>query len=336
MRRLALLAVLLPLVAAVPALAQTGSPDLNPGIFAGGCGDSLASPLADLTPPELPSGEAAGAVQARPVASSYSTVPLSLDDMLATDHVVAVNPSGESEPAACGAIGGVASPSGALAIELSEQGSSGLSGIAYLAPGSATGQTDVSLFLAGLRPGQQQQQRADAGETASEEGENPTAEATETTLETYVSPTWGFALSYDPGVWSVGAAPTSEDNVDTIGLSAFGTDVLIGGFPYGGDALDCAADLVDGMTQEADVTASEPLLENGSPVAGGDAHDAYQAVKLTSTGVDGSTSEQAFYVRCIELLPGSSMVAIQQWSAPEVYGIVAGMREELLAGLVLP
>ena len=166
----------------------------------------------------------------------------------------------------------------------------------------------------------------------------PTAEPTQEVVatETYVSPTYGFSLAYDPLVWTISEGPATEGNIDYIGFSTFGSDILFGGLPYSGDALSCAADLVAGMAAEPDVVSSEPLLENGVPVAGGDASDAFQAVVLTHTEEDLSTSEQAFYARCIELIPGTAMVGIQQWSTVMFYDVAAGQREELVAGLVLP
>jgi hypothetical protein len=151
--RLVMLALLVGLLAPVfadhTATAQEAGADLTAAIYAGACGDDFADPAASLTQPILPEGEVVGASEARPVATSFSTVPLDLEALLAEDHVVAV--VDEQETAACGAIGGLRTEAGAIVIELSEQGDFGLSGAAYLAPsGAGQGQTDISLFLAGV------------------------------------------------------------------------------------------------------------------------------------------------------------------------------------------
>ena len=129
-------------VAARPAHIHTGS------CAEGELGDIVA-PLTDLT---APTGRGVGqrnrAVTAE---TSFTTVPLTLDEIPADDHAINVHLSAEEIGTyiACGEIGGVIDPTtGALVIGLRQQNNSGFTGIAYLAP-SATGVgTDVSLFIA--------------------------------------------------------------------------------------------------------------------------------------------------------------------------------------------
>jgi plastocyanin len=204
-----LLGLIAPVLAPRPATAQEAGDGLTTAIYAGACGDELGEPAASLTQPILPEGEVVGAGDARAVATSFSTVPLSLEDLLAEDYVVA-SVGEEEEHAACGAIGGFPTDAGAIVIELSEQGDSGLSGVAYLAPsGAGAGQTDISLFLAGLgsappeTPAEPTAEptteatteatvEADldaAQETMTELGAEPTAEPSEATAEATVQPT---------------------------------------------------------------------------------------------------------------------------------------------------
>ncbi len=166
----------------------------------------------------------------------------------------------------------------------------------------------------------------------------PTETAVE--LETYVSPTYGFTLSYDPSVWTVGHGPETDGTYDFFGLQTSFTEVLFGGFLYKGDARACVKELIQLTAGEPDVVKAEPLVDaNGVAVEGGDANDAFAASVLTRSedGDDASSQRnQAYYARCIVLEPGASILGIQQWSAGAIYEGAARQREELLAGLVLP
>lgn len=118
-------------------------------IQAGDCG-APGEALAMLTPLEKPEGEAEGQPTAIEAERSYSSVPLSLESLLAgqTNITVPLNGAEDAVVIACGEIGGVLSEGGSLVVKLSEQNDSGFSGIAFLAPEDAGG-TGASIFLAG-------------------------------------------------------------------------------------------------------------------------------------------------------------------------------------------
>lgn len=130
--------------AAEPGSAGTGSPA---AIFAGDCDTDLtADPVAVLSEVTAPSGDTTGADTAFAVETSFTTLDLSLDDILAEDHVLVVfDQDDDTVPLACGAIGGVVADDGALAIALPAEADSRYSGIAYPAP--ASDQTQVTVFL---------------------------------------------------------------------------------------------------------------------------------------------------------------------------------------------
>jgi S1-C subfamily serine protease len=171
-------------------------------------------------------------------------------------------------------------------------------------------------------------------------GSATTSSATAVDLESYTSPTYGFTLSYDPSVWAVAYGPESDGVYDLFGLQTSFTEVLFGGLPYEGDAHACVTELIQLTAGEPDVVAAEPLVDaNGVQVEGGDENDAFAASILTRSEDDEDASarrNQAYYVRCIVLEPGVSMLGIQQWSAAAIYEGAARQREELLTGLVLP
>lgn len=119
-------------------------------IHAGNCDElgEVVVPLTDLVAPE---GDRAGQRnRAAQGATSFTSVPLPLDAILAADHAINAHLSADEIDVyiACGEIGGVVAPDGSLTIGLREQEDSGYTGIAYLAPGADGASTDVTVFLA--------------------------------------------------------------------------------------------------------------------------------------------------------------------------------------------
>ncbi len=114
----------------------------------GNC-DDIGDLVAPLIEARVPQGETHGNVVAIPAANSFTTVPISLDALTASDHAIVVPfPVGE-EIVACGEIGGSLTEAGALIVGLASRGDVGITGIAYLSPGTDPAQTTISLFLSG-------------------------------------------------------------------------------------------------------------------------------------------------------------------------------------------
>ncbi|MFN8594067.1 MAG: hypothetical protein U0031_21645 [Thermomicrobiales bacterium] len=145
---------------AAPAFAQDATPVASPTVEAvvprpahihsGSCtelGDVVA-PLNDLTAPVgAPVGQADLAAIAE---TSFTTAPLTLDQMLGANHAINIHLSADQIQTyiACGEIGGIISPDGSLVIGLREQQGSGYTGIAFLAPGADGASTNVSVLIA--------------------------------------------------------------------------------------------------------------------------------------------------------------------------------------------
>jgi hypothetical protein len=123
------------------------APGLKGAVQLGNC-DTVADWVSDLTPSRLATGERRGNREAVPATTSFSTIPISLDALLAEDHVVTVA-SPASDVVACGEVGGRRTDAGALIIGLRPEEASDIMGIAYLAPSGDASQTDISLFVAG-------------------------------------------------------------------------------------------------------------------------------------------------------------------------------------------
>ncbi len=114
---------------------------------------SCAAPgetLAAMTPLEKPEGEAEGQPVAIEAERSYTSIPLSMESLLAgeTNISVLLDSAEDAVAIACGEIGGVVSEGGTLVVKLSQQNGSGFTGIAFLAPEDAA-TTGASVFLAG-------------------------------------------------------------------------------------------------------------------------------------------------------------------------------------------
>lgn len=119
-------------------------------IHQGDCSNlgEVVAPLVDLVPA---TGDAVGqSTLATTAESSYTNVPLSLADILASPHAINVHLSADQIGTyiACGEIGGAVDANGALIIGLRELNRSGYTGIAFLQPGIDGVSTDVSVFVA--------------------------------------------------------------------------------------------------------------------------------------------------------------------------------------------
>lgn len=134
-------------------LAQDESPPRPSHIHIGDC-DELGEVIQPLTPLTVPSGEIAGNDEAVLAEAAFSTIPLSLDEMLAADHALKVHLSQAEIQTylACGDIGGTVDADGALIVGLKEVDGSGYTGIAYLVPGGP-GETVLSVMIAKVLPG---------------------------------------------------------------------------------------------------------------------------------------------------------------------------------------
>jgi hypothetical protein len=146
-------------------------------IHTGNCNEigEVVAPLTDLT--GATGGDRVGqARRAIPAESSFTSVPMTLDAILGADHVVNVHLSAEGIGTyiACGEVGGMVTPEGAVIIGLRELNDSGFTGIAYLAPGADGASTDVSVFVAPTQEGRNRNrgtdETAEAGATPAEGG----------------------------------------------------------------------------------------------------------------------------------------------------------------------
>ena len=124
---------------------QTG---VASAIYEGNC-DDVGDMIAPLVEAVIPEGDLRGNAAAMPAANSFTIVPISLEALTASDHVIAVPfPAGERYMA-CGEIGGSLTAAGALIVGLGWSPAMDISGIAYLSPGADPAHTNLSLFFTG-------------------------------------------------------------------------------------------------------------------------------------------------------------------------------------------
>jgi hypothetical protein len=165
----------------------------------------------------------------------------------------------------------------------------------------------------------------------------PTTEVTEAAAatETYISPSFGYALNYDPAEWVVVEPPTTDDGIDHVALRSGFTYVSLDGATGMGDAQTCVQGLTAYFTGLDTVASFEPLLdETGAPVAGGDASDAFAATRIDWVRDDG-TFEETINLRCIALPATDAVVAILLRSPAELYPGAEQQLEDLRQGLQL-
>ena len=116
-------------------------------ILSGSCA-SPGEPVADLAALTIPDGEAQGQGTAVEAARSYTSVPIDLETLVASEtNISALLEPGSDVVVGCGDLGGVISEGGSLVVKLAAQNDSGFSGIAFLGS-EAVGATGISVFLA--------------------------------------------------------------------------------------------------------------------------------------------------------------------------------------------
>jgi plastocyanin len=128
--------------------AQEVSPPRPSHIHVGDCDEpgEVIQPLTSLT---VPVGDVSGNSDAVVAEAAFTSIPQSLDELLAEDHALKVHLSKEQIQTyiACGDIGGAVDADGALIVGMKELDDSGYAGIAYLVP-AANGTTSVSVMIA--------------------------------------------------------------------------------------------------------------------------------------------------------------------------------------------
>lgn len=157
--------------------AQDGTPEAAADegrpvhIHTGSCGeDELGDVIQPLSNLLEAAGDIGGNDAAVPAETSFTNVPLVLEDILAEDHAINAHLSTEEVGTyiACGEVGGPVAEDGSLSIALKQQSDSGFTGIAFLSPGDDEATTDVSVFIAPAITGEEDEATEDEDEATEE------------------------------------------------------------------------------------------------------------------------------------------------------------------------
>jgi predicted metalloprotease len=163
----------------------------------------------------------------------------------------------------------------------------------------------------------------------------PAPAAAQAARETYVSPTYGYSLTYD-GSWEV-RNQVSDQYADSIHLSNETSYMMfVGTDRFGDDAEDCVAGTIDAVTAApafGELTLATDL--EGNPMAGGDATSAFVVYDYLYTNQDGTQELWTLNTQCLTLIPGEATLAIIQDVPEAAYNDELGTRESLVAGLTL-
>jgi hypothetical protein len=124
-------------VTAIPVEIREGTCD-NPG--------NVVMPVTDIP---RTAGAFVGSPDTLVGEGSFATAPVALRELTDIPHALVVLDDVGGTIVACGGIGGVVNAESALIFGLAEEQDSGITGIAYFAPGAEGGQTDISVFVAG-------------------------------------------------------------------------------------------------------------------------------------------------------------------------------------------
>jgi plastocyanin len=260
-----------------------------------------------------------------PVELLVGTAGVAMPDLFTEPFSIHVHESdlNKQNYIACADIGGQpAAPwteADGLVYELVEQQDSGLAGFASLRQGPE-GTTDVSLFLSG-------DVRTEA---------TPTPATTTTPPTTYVSPTYGYAISYN-NTWDVSQEISNNDR-DTLILTNGVSYVAFNGAPdtFGGDVADCVSALLQERTSDPNAFNVEVALgPDGEPLVGGTQATGAYAVFNHDYRFSSGVVPYTLYVGCVPLVPGESVLGVVQNSPAADFESQVGPREGLIRGLVL-
>ena len=119
------------------------------GVYAESCDDAGPADLvAELTPVSAADGEPVGAETRGGVEQSVATTDLTLDELAARDHVIAVFDEDAQDTAlVCGPIGGILGEEGVMVVSLPALSDSLYSGVAVLTT-TSEGTVDIAVYLA--------------------------------------------------------------------------------------------------------------------------------------------------------------------------------------------
>ena len=164
-----------------------------------------------------------------------------------------------------------------------------------------------------------------------------TAWATQGEGNSYVSPSFGYGLSWDPEVWEV-SNEVSQDGVDSLVLQAGDgiITLILTGLPSNQDPVDCVASIAGSRLDNPDYPGYGLLEGRDQPAAGPGGAGAVFGYTLRASSGDDIPIIQ--YVECRPLVAGASVIAItlETVDDPDLYGAALALYAEVIGTLRVP
>lgn len=153
----------------------------------------------------------------------------------------------------------------------------------------------------------------------------------------YLSPIYGFRVSWDDRVWFVVQQEVDQE-WDEIALSDGTAYVYFsGGSGYDGQAQPCLDDSVRSLQRSQGIGNLTPLPGNDGQLVRSRTDDrAFAAYRYTYSFADGTTVDFVRYAECRTLVAGGSVIAIDVVAPAPAYDAEFPLAQDLISGLSLP
>jgi hypothetical protein len=152
---------------------------------------------------------------------------------------------------------------------------------------------------------------------------------------TYLSPTFGYSISWDE-TWSA-VAESSTNGEDSVQLTNGTSNVYIQGFGnYSDNAIQCLDSLAERLPQTQGFSEVEARLSaDGKPILAGDDKRRFGVYDFTYT-TDSGSSRYSEYLECRIIEPGWSVMVITQIVLADSYPSEIEPMRLLLDRIVMP
>jgi hypothetical protein len=153
---------------------------------------------------------------------------------------------------------------------------------------------------------------------------------------TYLSPTYGFVLTWEP--WWQLASTRTESGVDEIELSDGLTRVrLTGRTAFGGDPKLCLDREIEEFIANSSVRHPRVLRDERGELIARDWGERSYAVFSFLRPLDNESLEPTMaFLECRALIPGTAVLSIRMITREATFAIEAPLVSRLLDGLVMP
>jgi hypothetical protein len=152
----------------------------------------------------------------------------------------------------------------------------------------------------------------------------------------YLSPSFGFKVTWDANVWSVNG-DNETDGYDAIALDTAASTVFIEGYQaFRGDPAACLADAVEELQGDLAVSGFGPVAGHDAPTADGAVPANAAIYAYVYAGQDGKQTDILTYIECRTLVPGESVLELTFLAPARFYDADEPLVQALFASLEMP